>query len=80
MRRPLAVWTAGIGTLVVLDIWADRNDTPGDSLSECVRLIYRPETALGRCAFIGSWLALTAWFLPHIINGVEQAVDFIDAS
>lgn len=65
MRRPMPVWAAGIGTLIVLDIWADRNDTPGDSLSECVRLIYRPHTPLGRLALIASWTALTAWVIPH---------------
>lgn len=65
MRRPMFVWTLGIGTLVILDIWADRNETPGDSLSECVRLVYRPETKFGKFALVSSWAALSGWVIPH---------------
>lgn len=62
----MVVWAAGIGSLVVLDIWCDRNDVVGDSLSECIRVIYRPHTPLGRCALVGSWVALSKWLLPHL--------------
>lgn len=68
MRHPRRVWVAGIGSLVVLDVWCDRNSTPGDSLSECVRVFFRPETRLGKFAFVASWAALSGWFLPHILK------------
>lgn len=72
MRHPVLVWIAGIGALVALDIWADRNDTPGDSLSEVVRQVYRTETPMGRVRFIGSWAFLTSWFIPHIIKKIKE--------
>jgi hypothetical protein len=65
MRRPLTIWAAGIGSLVVLDVALDRRHD-GSTLSECTRLIYRTDTPLGRCAFVASWLALSGWLLPHI--------------
>lgn len=65
MNRPTLIWAAGIGTLVVVNgvILNPRGD--GSTFSECIRLIYRTDTRLGRCALIGSWAALTSWVLPH---------------
>lgn len=66
MRHPRRIWLASIGGLVVLDVWTSRNATAGDSLSEVARSIYRPDTKLGRAAFVGSWVALSSWLIPHI--------------
>lgn len=66
MRHPRRVWLVSIGSLIVLDVWADRNGTPDDCLSDVVRLIYRTDKPLGRSAFVGSWLALSSWIIPHI--------------
>lgn len=65
MRHPHAVWAAGIGTLVVLDVALDRRHD-GSTLSEVTRMVYRTDTPLGRCAFIASWAALSTWLVPHI--------------
>lgn len=65
MSRPHAVWAAGIGTLVVLDVVLDRRHD-GSTLSEVTRLIYRTDTRAGRCAFVASWAALSGWLVPHI--------------
>lgn len=72
MRRPLAVWL-GIGaSIAVLDVWADRNATVGDTASECARALYRTHTPLGRAAFVASWTVLSAWLIPHICRHEES--------
>lgn len=67
MSRPHTIWAAGIGSLVVLDVALDRRHD-GSTLSEVTRLVYRTETPLGRCAFVASWVGLSAWFVPHILR------------
>lgn len=65
MGLPRIVWGALIAIPVALDLWAHRNNTDGDTLSEQVRAIYRTDTASGRVALCLSWAALTAWVIPH---------------
>lgn len=67
MGRPHHVWAAGIGSLIVLDVALDRRHD-GSTLSEVTRTIYRTDTPLGRCAFVASWIALSGWFVPHILK------------
>lgn len=67
MHRGKVIWAAGIGPLIVLDLALDRRHD-GSTLSEVTRLVYRTETPLGRCAFVASWVGLTAWFVPHILQ------------
>lgn len=58
-------WGASIGTLIVLDVYTNsRHDE--STLSSQLRRLYRTNTPAGRAAFIGSWAALTTWFIPHI--------------
>jgi hypothetical protein len=73
MRRPVLIWTAGIGSLVVLDVALDQRHD-GSTLSEVTRLVYRTDTPLGRCAFVASWLALSGWFVPHICKRIEGSL------
>lgn len=73
MGRPHHIWAAGIGSLVVLDVWCDsRHDD--STLSSVTRMVYRTDTPLGKAAFIGSWLALSGWLVPHICR--SKALDF----
>lgn len=68
MHRGTVIWAAGIGPLIVLDVKLNRRQD-GSTLSEATRYIYRTETsALGRCAFVASWAALTTWFVPHVLK------------
>lgn len=73
MSRPELIWAAGIGSLVVLDLALDQRHD-GSTLSETTRLIYHTDTPLGRVAFIGSWIALSTWLLPHICRRVEGSL------
>ncbi|MBO9523408.1 MAG: hypothetical protein J7518_17910 [Nocardioidaceae bacterium] len=66
MRKAVA-WGAGIGTLVVIDAALDRRHD-GSTLSECTRMIYRTDTALGRYAFLASWVGFATWFPVHILR------------
>lgn len=83
MRHPLAVWTGVAVGVAALDVACDRNDIPGDTLSETVRWLFRvdhpdPRVAwAGRVAFAGAWAALTGWVVPHIwhlSNDVRRSV------
>jgi hypothetical protein len=67
MHRGTVIWAAGIGPLIVLDAVLDKRHD-GSTLSEATRYIYRTETRFGRCAFVASWLGLSAWLVPHIIK------------
>ena len=48
LPRPRVVWPTLIGALVALDIWADRGEPNGDTLTELVRSVFHPETPVGR--------------------------------
>lgn len=37
--------------------------------SHLIRVIFKIDTPEGKVAFVASWVALTAWFLPHILKG-----------
>lgn len=74
MHRGTVIWAAGIGPLIVLDAVLDRRDTDS-TLSAATRYIYRTETPLGRCAFVASWLGLSAWFVPHILKRGTHPLD-----
>lgn len=67
MHRGTVIWAAGIGPLIVLDIALDKRQD-GSTLSEATRYVYRTNTPLGRWAFVASWVALSAWFVPHILK------------
>lgn len=62
----MAFWLTVTAGLTAADLYFDRNDCYGDTLSECTRFIWRTETPVGRVAFIASWAALSTWFVPHI--------------
>lgn len=65
MTRAHKVWAAGLGTLVVLDLYCDSR--ADDSTLSCVtRMVYRTDTRAGRMAFVASWVALSSWLVPHI--------------
>lgn len=68
--RPRLIWAAGIGSLIVLDVVLDRRHDDS-TLSGVTRSLYRTHTPLGRAAFVASWSAPSAWFVPHICKAVE---------
>lgn len=69
--RPQIVWGSTLGALIAYDIRCAYNDTDGDSLSEVVRAALRTDTKVGRALFVGGWLALSGWLLPHILRGTD---------
>lgn len=62
------VWLAVIGGAAALDIWADRNDREGDSLSEATRALFRTNTRGGRFTFTVALFGVVVWFYDHILN------------
>ncbi|NUS01918.1 MAG: hypothetical protein HOV97_05065 [Nonomuraea sp.] len=75
MRQPRLVWSSTIGMLIVLDLWCHRNETVGDTLSECTRATFRTHTPAGRMTFLAAWGALTWWFVPHINRKAHEIVE-----
>lgn len=63
------VWaTAALG-LIALDYVCDRGEPNGDTASECLRALFRTDTAQGRAAFALSVMVGARWLVPHIVNG-----------
>ncbi|MFE6000269.1 hypothetical protein ACFQ6C_25970 [Streptomyces sp. NPDC056454] len=62
-------WGAVLGAAFVYEMYGVLNKTDGDTLSERIRVWFRTSTRGGKAAFVVAWLGLTAWFIPHIING-----------
>lgn len=66
MRRPGLFWATAVGSLAVLDVWADRNTVAGDTVSECTRTLFRTHSPLGRVVFLATWGTFATWFARHI--------------
>lgn len=62
-------WVATIIGAVYAEWRALNKGRQEATLSAATRAVFRTDTALGRVAFVASWAALTAWFLPHITKG-----------
>lgn len=72
MKRPALVWAVGVLSLAGLDFWCDRNTVPGDTLSECTRVLFRTHTPLGRLVFLAFWTRLYVWYARHICKEIAN--------
>lgn len=63
------VWGVLLGVCAVYEAYAIGSHRVGDTLSERLRSWFRVSTRSGRIVFTVTWLAFTAWFVPHIIVG-----------
>ncbi|WP_428957910.1 hypothetical protein [Streptomyces sp. cg35] len=66
---PNAVWGAILGGAFAYEMYGVFNKTDGDTLSERTRDWFHTSSRPGKAVFVAAWLGLTAWFIPHIING-----------
>jgi hypothetical protein len=66
---PDLVWGGLLGSALVYEMYAVFNGKQGDTLSERLRVWMRTNTKPGKALFVLGWLGLTAWFVPHILNG-----------
>ncbi|MCX4799585.1 hypothetical protein OG497_37660 [Streptomyces sp. NBC_01242] len=66
---PNAAWGAILGAAFGYEMYGVFNKADGDTLSERVRDWFHTSTRPGKAVFVLAWLGLTAWFIPHIING-----------
>lgn len=66
------LWATVLGTAAVLDIACDRRKD-GSTLSNVTRQTFHTDTNVGRVAFVGAWLGLTTWFVPHILDPLRQS-------
>lgn len=69
MCRARWTWAALLGAGLAAEYHGLR--TPGHNgctLSACTRATLHTHHPIGRAAFTGGWLALTAWLVPHILK------------
>lgn len=66
---PNVMWGGLLGAGLAYELWAVLFKIEGHTLSERTRAWFRIHTRTGKAVFVAGWLALTAWFVPHIVNG-----------
>lgn len=64
------LWILWIVAFAVVEGVALKNDVPGDTLSEHIRLWFRLDSRLGRTAFLVAFGGFVAWFGVHILTGL----------
>lgn len=70
-RRPGPVAWLALATLAV-ELAVLGKKRPDLTLCPDIRTAFRTDTAAGKVAFASTWLALSAWFVPHVINGPRR--------
>ncbi|PPS89441.1 hypothetical protein [Streptomyces sp. MH60] len=66
---PNVGWGVLLGAAFAYEMYGVFNKVEGDTLSERTRDWFRTKSTPGKVVFTAAWLGLTAWFIPHIING-----------
>lgn len=66
---PNVAWGALFAAGGAYEIYTIFNKKGGDTLSERVRSLFHVKTKIGKTVFTVGWLAFSAWFLVHIIQG-----------
>lgn len=69
-RRPTVTTCVALGALAA-ELIALRTGRPHETLCPDIRRAYRTDTRAGQVALTASWVALSAWFLPHILQSPE---------
>lgn len=78
---PTAVWGSIVAVGLAAEAYGLYGDVEGDTLSEVTRAVFHTEHVVGKVAFTGGWMALTAWFVPHIVAPAwQRAADQIAES
>lgn len=67
-----ATWAALIALGAAIEGAALRGARREHTLSHATRVFFRTTTPAGRVSFVAGWIALTAWFLPHILTDPEE--------
>ncbi|PZT70210.1 hypothetical protein DN402_31845 [Streptomyces sp. SW4] len=62
------VWGGLLTAGAAFEVWALRNATSGDTLSESTRRWFRVHTRAGAVVFAGLWTGFAVWFLAHILG------------
>ena len=62
------LWLAWIAVGLGYEVWAIRNKTSGDTLSENLRVWFRVRSNLGRIVFVVVTGCIFAWLIPHILG------------
>ncbi|MET7363238.1 hypothetical protein ABZS76_33040 [Streptomyces sp. NPDC005562] len=66
---PNVGWGLILSAAFAYEMYGVFNKVDGDTLSERVRVWFHTSARPGKAAFVLAWLGLTAWFVPHIVNG-----------
>ena len=68
MRQQDVMWGGILATGAVAEVWAIKNSTPGDTLSECLRSWFRVDTRTGKVVFTACWMVFSSWLLHHVVG------------
>lgn len=69
---PTRTWAALFGVGVLYESWALATGRHEHTLSHCTREAARTHTRPGKALFALGWLALTAWWVPHVTRGCNR--------
>ena len=76
--RPAYVWGGLFLAGTAYEVYGLSVDGEGYTLSEVTRALFRVDSKPGRTLFVGAWLGLSVWLVPHIaFKAVEAAVDMV---
>lgn len=70
--NPVFTVAYGVATAIffIFEMWAIKNKTPGDTITEHVRHYFKTKGKVGSFAFLAVFGTFAAWFAVHIVNGV----------
>lgn len=66
-------WGSAISGMVAIDYYVSKHYQDA-TLSSAARKTFRVDTTKGRVFFIGGWVVLSAWLIPHIIQPAIEAL------
>lgn len=71
-RTGPATWAALIALGAGLEAAALKGRKHDYTLSHATRLFFRTTTPAGQVSFVAGWIALSAWFVTHILTNPED--------
>ena len=63
-------WAVLIAGAILAEFRALHTQRNESTLSHATRTVFRTDCKVGRVAFCASWLALSVWYVPHVIKEV----------
>lgn len=72
-RHSLAWWAGLVALGAGLETAALRHHHREHTASHFIRSVFAMDRTAGKRAFVAAWVALSAWLVPHLLNGGDQS-------